>query len=149
VKWFKALPVGALVLALASLAGRSTADDKAVPKEATARFLECAKACHDCARICDACSTHCAHLIAAGKKEHLHTLHTCQDCATTCNAAAAITARAGPFSDAICTACAEACKRCGDACEKHADDAMMKACADECRKCERACREMLKHVEKR
>ena len=67
-KWFKALPIGALVITLAGLAGRSTADDKAVPKEAPAHFLEYAKACHDCARICDACSTHCAHLIAAGKK---------------------------------------------------------------------------------
>ncbi len=36
------------------------------------------------------------------------------------------------------------CKRCGDACEKHATDPIMKRCSDECRTCEKACREMVK-----
>lgn len=107
---------------------------------------ECAKACNDCQRICDMCATHCAKLIADGKKDHLTTLQTCQDCATVCSAAAGIVARKGPFSDTICSACAEACKRCGDQCDKFKDDLMMKKCADECRKCEKACREMLKHT---
>jgi hypothetical protein len=109
-------------------------------------FMDCAKACDDCARICEACGAHCARLVADGKKEHLETLKTCQDCATVCSAASCITARMGPFSDAICTACADVCKRCGDACEKHAADPMMKQCADECRRCEKACRDMLAHT---
>jgi hypothetical protein len=109
-------------------------------------FEECAKACNDCQRSCDMCSSHCAKMVADGKKDHLTTLETCQDCATHCSAAASIVARKGPFSDTICKACAEACKRCGDACEKFNDDSMMKKCADECRKCEKACQEMLKHV---
>src|SRR3569623_948135 len=70
-------------------------------------FDECAKACNDCQRACDACSTHCARLMADGKKEHMSTLQTCQDCATHCSAAASIVSRQGPFSDVICTACAE------------------------------------------
>ena len=46
-----------------------------------------------------------------------------------CSAAGCITAKEGPFSDLICTACAGACKRCGDACEKHgANDPLMKQC---------------------
>lgn len=105
---------------------------------------KCARACNDCQRICDACSTHCAKLVANGKKDHLTTLRTCQDCATHCSAAATIVSRNGPFSDLICTACAEACQKCGKACEKF-DDKMMKQCAEECFKCEKACREMLKH----
>src|SRR5262245_35334218 len=88
-------------------------------------FMDCAKACDDCARICDACGAHCARLTAEGKKEHLKTLQTCQDCATHCSAASCITARQGPYSDLICTACAEACRRCGDACNQFKDDPMM------------------------
>jgi hypothetical protein len=111
-------------------------------------YDKCAKACGDCQRACDSCSTHCAHLVASGKKEHLKTLRTCQDCATHCSAAASIVARKGPFSNLICRACAEACARCGKACEAFPDDKHMKMCAEECRKCEKACREMLKHTGK-
>ena len=56
-------------------------------------FDRCAKACNDCQRICDACSQHCGHLVAAGKKEHMKTLRTCQDCADACAAAARIVSR--------------------------------------------------------
>src|SRR5439155_1294533 len=31
-------------------------------------FDKCAKACGDCQRACDSCSTHCAHMVAQGKK---------------------------------------------------------------------------------
>lgn len=111
-----------------------------------AMFMDCAKACGQCALACDACSAHCAHMVADGKKDHFKTLRTCQDCAAICGTAACVTAKAGPFSDLICTACAEACKRCGDACAKHAHDEMMNKCAEECRRCEKACRDMLKHA---
>jgi hypothetical protein len=73
------------------------------------------------------------------------TLRTCQDCATTCSAAASIVARKGPFSKLICTACADACQRCGKTCEQYLDDPQMKKCAAECRECEKACRDMVKH----
>ncbi|WP_439631013.1 four-helix bundle copper-binding protein [Gemmata sp.] len=105
-------------------------------------FLHCAKACDDCARICDTCSAHCAKLVADGKKEHLATLRTCQDCADACSATARVAARDGPMTDLMAAACADVCKRCGDACEKHATDSMMKQCADECRRCEKVCRGM-------
>ena len=114
-------------------------------KHATA-FMDCARACGSCAGICDACTAHCARLLAEGKKEHFKTLRTCQDCATICAAAACVTARGGPFSDAICTACAESCKRCGEACAKFKDDDSMRRCAEECSKCEKACRTMLEHA---
>ena len=82
-----------------------------------------------------------------GRQEsHFKTLQTCQDCATACRAASCIVARNGPFSDLICTACADTCKRCGDACEKLQDDSMMEHYEDECRKCEKSCRDMLKHA---
>jgi hypothetical protein len=114
--------------------------------EHDAAFMECAKACDDCARICDACSAHCAKLIAEGNTDHLKTLATCADCAAICQTASTVMARQGPFSDAICTACQEACRRCGEACDAFKDDEMMQACAEECRRCEQACQEMLKHL---
>jgi hypothetical protein len=109
-------------------------------------FDRCAKACNDCQRACDACATHCAHLVASGRKDHLKTLRSCQDCAAFCAAAAQIVARQGPYADLICQGCAQACARCGKACEAFPDDRMMRMCAQECRRCEKACREMLKHV---
>lgn len=64
------------------------------------------------------CAAHCAKLISDGKKVHLVTLTTCQDCASMCAAAFSVMSRMGPFSDLICTVCADACKECGDECEK-------------------------------
>jgi hypothetical protein len=106
----------------------------------------CAKACSDCQRSCDTCATHCTHMLYEGKKDHLATLTACQDCATICSAASQIVARGGPFSNTICTACVEACAKCGKACEQFPHDEHMKACAEECRKCEASCKAMLKHM---
>jgi hypothetical protein len=107
-------------------------------------FQVCAKECDDCARSCNTCAAHCAKMLADGRKEHLDTLKLCQDCATLCTAASQVVAKDGPTSDLICTACAEACKRCGDACEAQAGDPILKQCAEECRKCEKVCRAMAK-----
>jgi hypothetical protein len=107
-------------------------------------FRVCAKAAADCARHCDLCAAHCAKLVADGKKEHLATLRLCLDCAAFCQAASSITAKDGPMTDLITISCADACKRCGDECDKHASDPIMKRCAEECRACEKVCREMHK-----
>ena len=114
--------------------------------EHSSKTMSCAKSCDDCARTCDACMAHCGKMLAEGMKEHITTHRTCADCATTCRAAASIVARQGPMSELICTACADACKQCGEACAKMKDDPMMKECAEECVKCEKACREMTKHA---
>lgn len=109
-------------------------------------YQTCARACNECEQVCLSCADHCAHMAAEGKKDHLRTLRMCHDCAAHCAAAARITASQGPLSELICTACAEACKQCGNECEKFKDDPMMKKCADECRKCEKACVDMIKHM---
>ena len=61
--------------------------------------------------------------------------------------------RLAAMTRALCRDCcgmpdgpAEACGRCGEACQAHPEDAHMKECAEECRKCEKACREMLKQM---
>jgi hypothetical protein len=143
--------ISALSLALLGLAiftrPGQTQENRVVRTERSAMMQLCAAACSDCQRACDACATHCARMLEEGKKEHSTTLTTCQDCATTCSAAAQIVARSGPFSNAICMACAEACATCGKECEKFPNDKRMKACASECTKCEQACRDMLKEVD--
>jgi hypothetical protein len=139
--------LGALLAAALTLAGGKFLAGRPDPKDHHAgEFGKCAKACGDCQRACDACAAHCANLLAKGNKDHLRTLSTCQDCATHCSAAACVISRQGPFADLICTACAEACARCGKECEKFKDDEHMRKCAEECFRCEKACREMLKHV---
>ncbi len=134
----------ALVVALAVAVHAPAAD-----RDHHNAYDRCAKACGDCQRACDSCAAHCAKMLAEGHKEHRHTLASCQDCATHCGAAACIVARRGPYSDTICTACAEACARCAKACERFSEDEHMKQCAGECRRCEKACREMLDHVGKK
>lgn len=106
----------------------------------------CAEACSNCQRSCEMCSTHCAGLVGEGNRDHAITLATCRDCADFCGAAAQIVARSGPFAGLICEACAAACARCGEQCEKFPNDKHMQMCAKECRKCEKACQDMIKHV---
>lgn len=158
----KLIGVLGLMVALGVAVSYSTADDKkpAPPLEVKAQpasagdakmahFMDCAKECDDCARTCNGCAAHCTKMVAEGKKDHMETVRLCVDCATICSAASAVVSKFGPCSDLICAACADTCKRCGDACEKHAaHDEIMKKCHDECVKCEKACREMLKHTAK-
>jgi RNA polymerase sigma factor (sigma-70 family) len=149
-RMFGSVGVVALALAVVGLGAFAqqgqTQEKKVDHEEHGAMMQECAKACSDCQRACDACATHCTHMLAEGKKDHLTTLMTCQDCATMWSAAAQIVARGGPHSVLICECCAKACDQCGRACEKFPDDKHMKACAEECRKCAKACRAMVEHM---
>jgi hypothetical protein len=107
---------------------------------------QCARACTHCLRECESCASHCAYMVADGRKDHLHQLGTCADCAEFCAAAAKIVARHGPMAATICTSCARACDLCSTACEKFPDDQHMASCARTCRDCAKACREMVKHT---
>jgi len=140
---FLSLTAVTLVAALTAAAAAAPRDDRRSDQQV---YDRCAVACDSCKRACDMCGVHCSNLVAQGHKEHMETVRTCQDCSTLCAAASNIVAKRGPFSDLVCTACAEACKRCGDACQRHAQhDEVMKKCAEECHQCEQACRAMLHH----
>jgi hypothetical protein len=145
--FLKRVAMSTIVLVAVVTVTFALTQEKAVQHTEHEKMLQdCAKACSDCQRACDMCATHCAHQMHEGKKEHVETLMTCRDCATFCSAASQITARGGPYAQLICSSCAEACARCGAACEKFPNDSHMKACAEECRRCEKACREMLKQT---
>ena len=135
------LPFLGLALSLSAFSPSFAADDKH-----HAAYEACAKACNDCQRACDMCTTHCATMVADGKKEHLVTLKECQDCATCCSACAQICARSGPQTALMAECCAKCCDQCAKACEKFPDDKHMKMCAEECRKCQKACETMVKHA---
>ena len=139
------------LLAVGGAAADDKKDDKKPPPkpvggEQVTPLLSCAQTCDDCARACDECGAHCAKMVADGKKEHVLTMKTCQDCAILCSATSRILSRDGPFFDTAGLACAQACKRCGDECEKYPSDPVMKRCAAECRRCEKACLSMLKNA---
>ena len=55
-------------LGLAMFLFASPGEVAAADKHASA-YDACAKACNDCQRACDHCTTHCATLVAEGKKE--------------------------------------------------------------------------------
>ena len=147
--------LGMLAVALA-MAGATLAADRVKEKGTKEKGTKghdsmhidkCARACTDCMLECESCAHHCAHLVAAGKKEHQRTLGTCTDCAVFCALAAKIVAHHGPMAVPACEACAKACDTCGDACEKVGeDDAHMNCSAKACRDCAKACREMVKHA---
>jgi hypothetical protein len=105
-----------VLLALVAVAAFAQEGKMKDHKEHNAMMQECAKACSDCQRACDTCATHCAHMLADGKKEHLATLMICRDCATICSACAEICSRGGPFAELIAEACAKACADCATAC---------------------------------
>jgi hypothetical protein len=144
--WLSLVGLTAVVLLAPSPAAPAGDKDKGKQNPHAQHFMECAKACNDCQRECDSCAHHCAHLVAEGKKDHLHTLGTCLDCASMCATSSQIVSRMGPLSGPMCEACVKACAVCAEACEKHPADEHMKRCGQECRKCEKACKEMLKHV---
>ena len=141
--------IGALALTL-GIVGVNAFTHQAPAAEAKAKakpfMQDCAKVCSDCQRACDLCATHCATMLADGKKEHLACLLNCQDCATCCAACSQVCARGGPLSALMADCCAACCDHCAKACETITNDSQMKACAEECRNCEKTCRGIVKNL---
>ena len=107
-------------------------------------LAECVEACYECAQTCTACADACL-----GETDHLAMLVRCVrldlDCADVCDATGRVLSRAAATDDgvrrALVAACAEACRACGDECERHAAmHAHCRVCAEACRRCEAACR---------
>ncbi|HYT89318.1 MAG TPA: four-helix bundle copper-binding protein [Gemmataceae bacterium] len=143
----------AVVLGLTALLGlmargqdQPTGKQPAVtPHKHDKHFQHCAKICADCMVRCEANFRHCAHLVAAGKKEHVRGMHLSADCAELCAVASKLAARQSELAAITCETCARACLACAAECGKHADQEM-NACALVCHECARVCNEMVKHV---
>lgn len=109
-------------------------------------LTRCIEACHDCAQSCTACADACL-----GEQE-VETLVRCirlnLDCADVCATTGNVLSRQTEFEPAlarpIVQACVEACRLCGEGCERHAEHmAHCRVCAESCRECEEACNEVL------
>jgi len=107
-------------------------------------LLRCIEACYDCAQTCTSCADACL------AEEMVAELRQCirfnLDCADICAAAGSIASRRTGSNEQligeILSACAKACRLCGEECASHA--AMhehCRICADACRRCEAACNE--------
>jgi Domain of Unknown Function (DUF326) len=109
-------------------------------------LLTCIDACFDCAQSCTACADACLGEYDVGMV--IRCIRTCQDCSDVCIATGRILSRQTEFvpelAQAIVHACAQACRACGEECERHADHhEHCRVCAEACRRCEEACEEVL------
>nr|WP_193318952.1 four-helix bundle copper-binding protein [Nonomuraea phyllanthi] len=110
-----------------------------------ARLTSCIEACVRCAQACTACADAC--LSEDMVAELTKCVRTDLDCADICETTARVLSRHTGYdahmTRAILQACAQACKACGDECERHTRHRHCAVCAEACRACERACRDLL------
>ena len=109
----------------------------------------CIEACYDCAQSCTACADAC--LGEDDPKPLSRCIRLNLDCADVCDATGRILSRQTAFEPkmarAALQACAEACRLCGDECERHASHhEHCRVCAEACRRCEQACNDVLSAI---
>ena len=121
---------------------RSIGVDERQLAETIAALYECAQTCTTCA---DACLG----------EEMVESLARCirlnLDCAAICESTGALLSRRTEpdwsLIGAQLTACAHACKVCGDECRRHAEmHEHCRICAEACRHCEQFCNELLQSI---
>ncbi len=112
-----------------------------VPADKMKAMEDCLKACKSCAALCEETFHHCFGLVTEGKKEHAKAAELALDCADFCALSVKMMLRQSDLMPFSCGACAEACKKCGDACAPF-DSEMMKQCTAACRECEKTCKAM-------
>lgn len=105
----------------------------------------CIEACFDCTQTCTACADAC--LSEQMIMELTRCIRVNLDCADACDSTGRVLSRHTGYdaniTRSMLQACAQACKSCGDECEKHAHLQHCAVCAQACRRCERACRQLL------
>ena len=111
--------------------------------EALARCIE---QCFACAQSCTVCADAC--LGESDVAELTRCIRLNLDCANVCEATGKILSRqteAQPdLLTAIVQACVNACRVCGEECERHAEHhEHCRVCGEACRRCKQACEEVL------
>lgn len=114
-------------------------------------LIRCVEACYGCAQTCTSCADACLGEEMVAQLTQCIRLNL--DCADICASTGSVATRRTGSNEAVIrqmlTACAAACRACGDECEQHATKMNMehcRICADECRRCERACEEALESM---
>jgi len=111
-----------------------------------AKLTECIQACFECAQTCAACADAC--LSEEMVAELTNCIRSSLDCLDICVATGKILSRhAGHNADitlSVLRACRTACKACADECGQHASMRRhCEVCAEACRRCEQACTDLL------
>jgi hypothetical protein len=105
----------------------------------------CIEECASCAQACVACTDAC--LSEPDVRDLVRCASLNLDCADLCDATARILARQSALESSLARsvvlACAEACRLCGDECDRHSDHEHCRICAEACKRCEQACTELL------
>jgi Domain of Unknown Function (DUF326) len=110
------------------------------------RLADSIHALLDCAQSCTACADAC---LREDDVEHLRKcIRLDLDCADVCDATMRVMSRQVEYdanlSRALVEACRQACRSCGDECERHAEHhEHCRICAEACRRCESACNNLL------
>lgn len=107
-------------------------------------LIRCIDECLDCMQTCRVCADACLGEEAVQQLTQCIRLNL--DCADACAATAALAGRRTGSNEAVIRAmlevCADACRTCGEECERHArEHDHCRICAETCRSCEAACRE--------
>ena len=117
------------------------------PATVDRRLLEaCITACGECAQTCAACADAC--LAEQQVAELRRCIRLNLDCADVCDATGRVLLRQtepdwGLIRSQL-EACAQACRVCGEECERHAGHhEHCRVCAESCRRCAQACEELL------
>jgi hypothetical protein len=109
-------------------------------------LVRCIEECFDCAQTCTACADAC--LGEDMVKELARCVRLNLDCADICDTTGrALSRQVGADASVLRTfvqACAEACRVCGEECERHAEmHEHCRICAEACRRCEQACNKLV------
>ena len=98
----------------------------------------------DALNACIAACEHCA--TACFGEPSVQMMAPCiqldHDCADICALTVRFLARGSNYARHLLATCADACRACGDECDKHASHmAHCRECTEACRRCEQACRQ--------
>jgi hypothetical protein len=122
---------------------RSYPKPLAVQDEVLAAAID---ALSDCAQACAADAD--LNLAEPNLAEMVKCVRLCLDCADVCTATLAVASRQGDLDSNVAKpllqSCVAICRSCGDECELHAKmHVHCRVCAEACRRCEQACLEVL------
>jgi hypothetical protein len=107
-------------------------------------LIRCIEECYDCSQACTSCADACLgeEMVA----QMVQCIRTCLDCADVCGVTGQVASRRTGSNEQLIArmleVCEQACRLCGEECERHAERMEhCRVCGEACRRCEVACRE--------
>lgn len=138
----KSTKVGEFVMHVREMLTTHPASTGTLPEH----LVECIEMCYDCAQTCTTCADAC--LAEDMVAELVRCIRLNLDCADVCEVTGRMMSRLMEANSSYVRtqlqACLEACRVCGDECNRHADmHEHCRTCAESCRACEESCRQMI------